>query len=49
VNNQLRISTPQLFVEGTRLCDEDTDLGMDYALSRLIEQRAAGAKPGQGG
>lgn len=41
VQNNLSILTPQLFVDGVKLCDEDTDLGMDYALSRLIEHRSA--------
>ncbi|MBN1656466.1 MAG: hypothetical protein JXA30_22035 [Deltaproteobacteria bacterium] len=36
VKNQLQVLTPQLFFEGARLCDEDTDLGLDYALPRLI-------------
>ncbi|MEQ1506557.1 MAG: vitamin K epoxide reductase family protein [Myxococcota bacterium] len=36
VQNQLPVLTPQLYVEGRKLCDEDTDLGLDYALSRLI-------------
>lgn len=38
VANQLPVLTPQVYVGGTKLCDEDTDLGMDYALSRLLEQ-----------
>jgi uncharacterized membrane protein len=37
VGNQLQVSMPQVFVEGVKLCDEDTDLGMDYALSRLLD------------
>jgi hypothetical protein len=41
VDNQLPVLTPQLYVNGTRLCDADTDLGLDYMLSRLVE-RAAG-------
>lgn len=36
VNNQLPVLTPQLYVEGKKLCDEDTDLGMDWALTRLL-------------
>ncbi len=36
VKNRLQVLTPQVFVEGTRLCGEDTDLGLDYALPRLI-------------
>ena len=40
VNNQLPVLTPQLYVEGKKLCDEDTDLGMDWALSRLLSQNA---------
>jgi len=41
VANQLPVSTPQVYVEGKKLCDQDIDLGMDYALSRLIEGRLA--------
>ncbi len=36
VANELPVLTPQLYVQNTKLCDEDTDLGMDYALSRLL-------------
>jgi uncharacterized membrane protein/protein-disulfide isomerase len=36
VSNQLPVLTPQLYVEGKKLCDEDTDLGLDFALSRLV-------------
>jgi uncharacterized membrane protein len=35
VANKLRISTPQLFLGDKRMCDEDTDLGLDYALTKL--------------
>jgi uncharacterized membrane protein len=42
VDNQLPVLTPQLYVNGTRLCDADTDLGLDYMLSRLVE-KAGGA------
>lgn len=38
VSNSSRVMTPQLFVSGIRLCDEDTDLGLEYALNRLIAQ-----------
>ncbi|MEZ4441520.1 MAG: vitamin K epoxide reductase family protein [Polyangiaceae bacterium] len=33
--NQLPVSTPQLFIGDTKLCDEDVDIGLSYALSRL--------------
>lgn len=36
VLNQLPILTPQVYVENTRICDEDTDLGLDYVLTRLL-------------
>ncbi|MCA9537782.1 MAG: hypothetical protein KC620_02770 [Myxococcales bacterium] len=36
VANALPVMTPQLFVRGRRLCDEDTDLGLEYTLSRMI-------------
>jgi uncharacterized membrane protein len=38
VKNHLQVLTPQVFVNGLRLCDEDTDLGLDFALPRLIER-----------
>ncbi|RLB53912.1 MAG: hypothetical protein DRJ42_10540 [Deltaproteobacteria bacterium] len=43
VDNQMPIITPQVYVGGTRLCDEDTDLGMDYALARLLSRTGGGA------
>ena len=33
--NKLPVSTPQLFLGDTRLCDEDIDIGLPYALSKL--------------
>lgn len=36
VANQLPVLTPQLYVENQKLCDADTDLGLDYALTRLL-------------
>jgi len=41
VNNELPVLTPQVYVDGTRLCDADTDLGVEYTLSRLIERGSA--------
>ena len=29
VTNQLPVMMPQVFVNGVKLCDEDTDLGLD--------------------
>jgi hypothetical protein len=43
VDNQMPVLTPQLYVDNTRLCDADTDLGLDYMLSHLIEQAASKA------
>ena len=37
VSNNVRVLTPQLFIDGVKLCDEDVDLGLDYALSRMLE------------
>lgn len=36
VDNALPVLTPQLYLDGRRLCDEDTDLGMEYAMRRLL-------------
>jgi len=39
VSNSLPVLTPQLYVGGEKVCDEDTDLGLEYVLSRLLERR----------
>ena len=52
VANQLPVMMPQVFVDGVKLCDEDTDLGLDYAMDRLLDQVAPGgmaAAPPAGG
>jgi uncharacterized membrane protein len=35
VANHVQVSTPQLYLDDQRLCDEDTDLGLRYALAQL--------------
>ena len=35
VDNGLHVVTPQLFLGDNRVCDEDTDLGLTYALKQL--------------
>ena len=37
VDNKLPVLTPQLYVNRRRLCDADTDLGLDYMLTRLAK------------
>ena len=41
VNNHLPVSTPQMFLGETRLCDEDTDMGLSYTLRRLAPHLGA--------
>jgi uncharacterized membrane protein len=41
VANAIPVLTPQLFVGGSRVCDEDTDLGLEYTLSRMLSPEAA--------
>jgi uncharacterized membrane protein len=43
VQNELPVLTPQVYVGDQRLCDADTDLGMDYALTRLVDAYRPGA------
>ncbi len=49
VANNIRVLTPQLFVDNVKLCDEDVDIGLDYALSRMVDgnmpSRVHTAKP----
>lgn len=35
VNNHLQVSTPQMYLGDTRLCDEDTDMGLSYTMRKL--------------
>ena len=37
VTNALPVLTPQLFVGDKRVCDEDTDLGLEYTVTQLLE------------
>ena len=41
VANELPVLTPQLFVDGHKLCNEDTDLGLEYSLAHLLARPGA--------
>lgn len=43
VKHSLPVLTPQVYVDGTKLCGEDTDLGLEYMLAGLL------ARSGKGG
>jgi hypothetical protein len=36
VANALPVLTPQLFIGDKRVCDEDTDLGLEYTVANMI-------------
>ncbi|MGE5186311.1 MAG: vitamin K epoxide reductase family protein [Acidobacteriota bacterium] len=42
VANNIRVLTPQLFVDNVKLCDEDVDLGLEYALTIMLDRHAQG-------
>ncbi len=42
VANNIRVLTPQIFVDSVKLCDEDVDLGLEFTLARMLERHAAG-------
>ena len=42
VANNVRVLTPQLFVDGVKLCDEDVDLGLDRALGVMLDRHDQG-------
>jgi uncharacterized membrane protein len=42
VANNIHVLTPQLFVDNTKLCDEDVDLGLEFALTIMLERHARG-------
>ncbi|HEX5063934.1 MAG TPA: vitamin K epoxide reductase family protein [Kofleriaceae bacterium] len=37
VSNNIRVLTPQLFIDNVKLCDEDVDIGLDYALAKMLD------------
>lgn len=41
VANALPVLTPQLFIGDKRVCDEDTDLGLEYTISAMLGRRGA--------
>lgn len=47
VRNSIPVLTPQLYVAGVKVCDQDTDLGLDWALARMLELQAAGELHGE--
>jgi uncharacterized membrane protein len=40
VANNIRVLTPQLFIDNVKLCDEDVDLGLEYTLSVMLDRHA---------
>lgn len=41
VANNLRVLTPQFFVDNVKLCDEDVDLGLEYMLTVMLDHKGA--------
>lgn len=44
VANAIPVLTPQLFVGTARMCDEDSDLGLEYTLGRLLSPQGKAAR-----
>ncbi|HEX7597031.1 MAG TPA: vitamin K epoxide reductase family protein, partial [Polyangia bacterium] len=47
VSNSLPVLTPQLFVRNQKVPDEDTDLGLDFVLARVMESSAPARPEGR--
>lgn len=45
MNNRIPITTPQLYLGAKRLCDEDSDLGLDYSIGILKSEALASKGP----
>jgi uncharacterized membrane protein len=48
VANALPVLTPQLFVGDKRVCDEDTDLGLEFTISKMLEGDAPSGRRRRG-
>jgi hypothetical protein len=38
VDNGIDMSTPQVFLDGKRFCDEDTDIGLRFTMAQLAPE-----------
>jgi hypothetical protein len=47
MNNRIPITTPQLYLGNKRLCDEDSDLGLDYSIGVLKGDALAASAGGK--
>jgi uncharacterized membrane protein len=44
VANGIPVLTPQLFVGNARMCDEDSDLGLEFTLSKMLSKQGKQAR-----
>lgn len=44
VANAIPVLTPQLFVGNSRMCDEDTDLGLEFTLAKMLSKQGKAAR-----
>jgi len=44
VANAIPVLTPQLFVGNARMCDEDSDLGLEFTLSKMLSKQGKQAR-----
>ncbi|HVN76916.1 MAG TPA: vitamin K epoxide reductase family protein [Thermoanaerobaculaceae bacterium] len=47
VANSLPVQTPQLFVRNQKVCEEDTDLGLEFVLARMLSGPQPTARAGR--
>jgi uncharacterized membrane protein len=48
VANALPVLTPQLFIGDKRVCDEDTDLGLEFTIAKMLEGEGQSARRKRG-
>ncbi len=44
VANAIPVLTPQLFVGNSRMCDEDSDLGLEFTLTQMLSKQGKAAR-----
>jgi uncharacterized membrane protein len=47
VSNALPVTTPQLFIQDKRVCDEDTDLGLEFAVDQMLHGQKTQGRGGK--
>jgi len=47
IANSVPVLTPQLYVRGKKMCDQDVDLGFEFVMNQLVQARSGSSRKGR--